>query len=91
MAEHYVIRVRGFLGPLLRRAFSDLRCRTLPSQSTIRARLSDRDLERLLTDLDRSGLEVVCLNRVPSGSFATDGVPAPGSGPRSGLSRNTSD
>ncbi|MEU4691485.1 hypothetical protein [Actinoplanes sp. NPDC023714] len=91
MDERYEFRIRGFLGPLLRKAFSDLRCRTLPSQSTIRGRLSDRDLERLLASLDRSGLEVVCLSRVPSGSFAADGVPATGAGTRSGLSRTTSD
>ncbi len=39
----------------------------------------------------RSGLEVVCLSRVPSGSFAADGVPATAAGTRSGLSRTTSD
>ncbi|MEU4563862.1 hypothetical protein AB0F72_36255 [Actinoplanes sp. NPDC023936] len=91
MAEHYEIRIRGFLGPLLRKAFGDLRCRTLPAQSTIRGRLSDSDLERLLTSLDRSGLDLVCLSRVTPGSFATDGVPAGHSGTRSGLSRNPSD
>jgi hypothetical protein len=64
MAEHYEIRVRGFLGPLMRMALRGLRFRTLPAQSTIHGRLSDHDLERLLISLDDSGFEVVCLNRV---------------------------
>ncbi|WP_433829868.1 hypothetical protein ACQP2E_09335 [Actinoplanes sp. CA-015351] len=64
MAEHFEIRVRGFLGPLMRMALRGLRFRTMPAHSTILGRLSDRDLERLLTSLDDSGVEVVCLSRV---------------------------
>jgi len=71
MQEHYEFRVRGYLGPLLRMALGDLRCRTLPHQRTIRARLSHTDLERLLTRLDRSGVELVCVSSVADGVAAT--------------------
>ncbi|MBG0567158.1 hypothetical protein [Actinoplanes aureus] len=91
MYERYEIRVRGFLGPLLRMALRDLRCRALPHQSTIRGRLSEADLVRLLTRLDDSGLQVVCLSRVGGGSSATDGVPVIDTGTRSELSRTPSD
>jgi hypothetical protein len=77
MDERYEIRIRGFLGPLLRTAVGQLRYRTLPSQSTIRGRLSDAALERLLDRLDRSGLEVVCLSCVRADSSAADGVSGP--------------
>ncbi|GID30861.1 hypothetical protein [Paractinoplanes brasiliensis] len=80
MRERYEIRIRGYLGPLLRTAVGKLRYRTLPYQSTIRGRLTDAGLERLLDRLDRSGIEVVCLSRVPAESSAADGV---GTGARS--------
>jgi hypothetical protein len=67
MHERYEVRVRGLLGPMLRLALGNLGCRALPRQSTIRGRLSEDDLERLLTRLDDSGVEVVCLNLVPAG------------------------
>ncbi|MDI6105239.1 hypothetical protein QLQ12_42315 [Actinoplanes sp. NEAU-A12] len=76
MHEHYQIRVYGFLGPLLRMALGGLRHRTLPRQCTIRGKLTDADLQRLLTRLDRSGVEVICLRRVAGVSSAADGVPA---------------
>ena len=79
MDERYEIRVRGFLGPLLRRTLGDLRIRTMPRQSTIRGRLSDDDLERLLTRLDRSGVQLVCVSRGPSS--APDSAAGGGPGP----------
>lgn len=64
MNESYEIRVRGLLGPLLRAVFADLPSRALRQHSVISGRLTDAELESLLTRLDRSGLEVVRLNRV---------------------------
>jgi hypothetical protein len=74
MDERYEIRIRGYLGPLLRTAIGKLRYRTLPNQSTIRGRLSDAEVELLLERLNRSGVELVCLSRVPPDSPAVDGV-----------------
>ena len=64
MNDRYEIRVRGLLGPLLRVIFADLSSRTLGPQSVIRGRLTETELERLLTRLDRCGLQVVRLNRI---------------------------
>jgi hypothetical protein len=62
MKERYEIRIRGLLGPLLRARFGDLSCWTLPSQSTIRGRLSEEELQRLLDRLEESGVELVHLD-----------------------------
>jgi hypothetical protein len=66
MNERYEIRIRGFLGPLLRSVFSGMRCKSVPCQSTIRGELSQEDLRRLLELLDESGVELVSLGRADS-------------------------
>jgi hypothetical protein len=63
MNERYVLRVRGVLGPLLRITLREMKCRTVPYQTTIRGRLSDDTLAKLLTRLDDCGIEVVHLER----------------------------
>jgi hypothetical protein len=62
--EQYEFRIRGFLGPVLRVALG-VRCRAMPRQSIIQGRLSEADLERLIERLERSGVEVLCLSRIP--------------------------
>jgi hypothetical protein len=59
MSEQYVIRVRGILGPLLRRTFAEMACESLPRQSTLSGELSDDDLRRVLKLLDGCGLQLV--------------------------------
>jgi len=62
MKERYEIRIHGLLGPLLRSRFQGMACETLPSQSTIRGKLSVEELHRLLTRLEQSGVELVYLD-----------------------------
>jgi hypothetical protein len=65
MKERYEIRIHGLLGPLLRSRFKDLACETLPSQSTIRGKLSADGLNQLLARLEESGVEVVYVDSAP--------------------------
>jgi hypothetical protein len=61
MNVRYIVRVRGVLGPLLRTLLADVRCEAIPCQTTIAGPLSDKDLQQLLTSLDKSGAELVHL------------------------------
>jgi hypothetical protein len=64
MTERYEIRVHGVFGPVLRIVFADLPGRVLGRESVIRGRMTEAELELLLSRLARSGLEVVRLTRV---------------------------
>jgi hypothetical protein len=76
MNVKYEIRIQGFLGPLLRAAFADLRCETVARHLQIRGRLSTDELRNLLTRLDGYGVELV-LVRCQDGE-STGGSPGAG-------------
>jgi hypothetical protein len=65
-AQRYEIRVRGHLGPILRRAFSDLLAERCGGDTMLRGPLRDQSaLHGLLAQIEALGLELIEVRRVP--------------------------
>ena len=63
MDSRYEIRILGYLGPVLRAAVDGMRYELMPTQTTIRAKLSPGDLRQLLKRLDARGVTLIHLTR----------------------------
>ena len=63
MDSRYEIRILGYLGPVLRAAIDGMQCEIVPTQTTIRAKLSPGDLRQLLKRLDARGVTLIHLAR----------------------------
>jgi hypothetical protein len=66
--QHYEIRVRGHLGPTLRRAFADVDAERYGGDTMLRGPLRDQSaLHGLLAQIETFGLELLEVRRLPDG------------------------
>ena len=67
-AQLYEVRVRGHLGPTLRHAFADLLAERCGGDTMLRGLLRDQSaLHGLLAQIERLGLELLEVRRLPAG------------------------
>jgi hypothetical protein len=67
-AQQYEIRVRGHLGPSLRRAFADIQAERCGGDTMLRGPLPDQSaLHGLLAQIEALGLELLEVRRLPDG------------------------